>query len=160
MRTAKLGLSVALVGSLAVGTAGCGIFDMLNLLNAATAAAKLFGGEANTVTQSEWELLSATAANFAGTPQLALNSTEAGAVAQFLADNNITSLEGIDGTGTPTGLEDLAAAFQDRATAAGHDLSTAAGAEAFFEDYGQELADGLQSALQGMGVDLPTGGGG
>ena len=160
MKATKLGCCVVLVVCVSVGTAGCGIFD---LITAGMAAAKLFGGAASDVTAAEWELMTRTAANAVGQPDLALSSTEAAAIAQFLADNNIDDLGAIGDTDDLQGLDDLADAFQSRADeiagAGVYDLNDPDDAEAFFEAYGQELADGLAETLADLGIEIPNGDG-
>jgi len=155
MKTMKCGLCVVLVMCISVSTAGCGVFD---LITAVTAAAKLFGGAASEVTQSEWELLSRTAADLAGDPDLALTSDEAAAVTQFLSENNINDFTAINDTEDLQGLGALATAFQGKADAiAGegtYDLTDPDDAEAFFEAYGQELGEGLAEVAADLGFDI------
>jgi hypothetical protein len=155
MNTAKLRTCLALVLCLSLATAGCGVTD---LLTAAGAAGKLFGGSASEVNSNEWQVLSRTAADLAGTPDLALSVTEADAVSSFLETNEINSIDSIESIQNLEGLQDLATAFQERA-GDDYDLGTAEGAQSFFEDYGQDLALGLQEALSGFGVDIPSPGG-
>ncbi len=152
MKVVKLRICLALVLCLSLATAGCGVFD---LLTAAGAAGKLFGGSASEVTSNEWQVLSRTAADLAGTPDLALSVTEADAVSSFLETNGIDSFDSMDAIQDLQGLEDLATAFQERA-GADYDLSTAEGAQDFFEDYGADLATGLMDTLSSFGVDVGT----
>lgn len=155
MKGSKFGICVVLIGCITTGTVGCGIFDFIgDLVSVGTAAAKLFGGEANAVTANEWEALSGAAATAAGNSNLALSNTESAAVAAFLSQNNINDLSSIDSAQGLQGLDELAAAFQERAGDE-YDLTTQAGADQFFEDYGEELAQGLEETLAELGIDLP-----
>ncbi|MFH1417044.1 MAG: hypothetical protein ABII12_01985 [Planctomycetota bacterium] len=156
MKSAKVALCIVLVGCIGIGTAGCGVFDLISL---ATTAMKL-NGNASAVSSAEWQLLSRTAADAAGVPGLALSAEEAAALAAFLALNGINDFGDLGNTnGPPEGLADLAAAFQARA-GGDYDLSTEEGAQRFFEDYGEELMNGLAQLLADFGFVPPDMGGG
>ncbi len=156
MKSAKVVLCVVLAGCIGISTTGCGIFDLISL---ATTAMKL-DGSASTVTGAEWQLLSATAADTTGEAALALSAEEAAALAAFLAENNIDDFGDLGDMGAPPdGLDDLAAAFQERA-GTDYDLTTEAGAEQFFQDYGEDLMGGLQQLLADYGFEPPEMGGG
>ncbi len=159
MRSTKVFICVVLAGCIGIGTAGCGVSDLISL---ATSAMKL-DGSASSVTGAEWELLSSTAANAAGVPALALSTEEAAALAAFLALNNIDDFGNMGNMDAPPdGLDDLAAAFQARADATGttYDLTTEEGVEQFFQDYGEDLMAGLQQLLTDFGFVPPDMGGG
>jgi len=150
----KMAGCVVLIAALGAGSTGCGTFEVFTL---ASAAGKLANNQAGTLTAAEWQLLSSTAANLAGEPELALTAAEAQAIVAFMSTNGYVSFDDL-GSNPPSAesLQALAQAFSGRVEGGQHNLTDPEDVKRFFERYLRELGQGLRNMLAGMGVQIPA----
>jgi len=120
MKTRKAGICIALIGCLAIGTAGCGTDP---LVAAATGAMKIAGGQMSQLTATEVQAISQLVVNLineeTGGSQPPLTAEQAAAIVAFLQANNINTPEDITALieqaqqdpSSIQGLDELAQAF-------------------------------------------------
>ncbi|MBN2561819.1 MAG: hypothetical protein JXQ75_12900 [Phycisphaerae bacterium] len=158
MRKTRIGICIVLVSCMAVGTTGCGIFDLFTL---AGAVIKFASGSVGELNSSEWQIVTKTAADATGIPGLALSPVEADAIVTFFDANNVNTLDDIQGLADGgavdlQGLSELATAFQARADEqAGEpvDFQDPQQVEEFLQGFADALGEALQGVLAGLGIN-------
>ncbi len=150
----KMAVCMLLIAALGGGAAGCGTFEVFTL---ASAAGKLASNQVGTLTAAEWQLLSSTAANLTGVPEIALTAEEAQAIVDFMSSNGYVSFDDFEShPPSVESLQALAEAFSGRVDEMQYDLTDPDDVKEFFEHYLQELGNGLRNMLAGMGVQTPS----
>ncbi len=158
MKVARISICTLMTVGIAFGATGCGVFD--EMLTLASGATKLASGQTGDLTANEWEVMSGMAASLGGDSALALSTTEAQALVDFFAVNDVDDFSDFDNASEDLqGLNDLATAFASRADGQDVDFEDPEAVQEFFQSYLRDIGESLQSALSDLGIGAGAFGG-